>query len=390
MASIQAFNQGYDLSRRSQVSRAARELIRYVHSHGLENEGRLPPQNELAREIGFSNDTLNEAMRTLVAGGVLTRKRRVGTVVADADRPLKGLWRVAIATLPEVNSEPYYMQLLHQVQMYLGSAGCVTSSHMRTEPFSGLRPQMRDFEGLGEQIARGEVDGVLIFGHHDPGELSGKDLKGIPVCHVGAWDEAPCGVVIDTGHMAREALKLLAGQGCKRIAYVGPLPSPYLLQDRGWDEYRQAMLGLGKTQKALRRYQTTSRPHDGLHLAEKLLVLPPKQRPDGLVVCNDWVAMGLTAGLAATRDYRPAIAVQTNKQAPLAFASPVIHFEVDVEEMAASSVKMLVQMMRNPLLPPRREWVLSQLSMEEPSLMVSVPSTLETKPERSPLIEELV
>jgi DNA-binding LacI/PurR family transcriptional regulator len=94
----------------------------------------------------------------------------------------------------------------------------------------------------------------------------------------------------------------------------------------------------------------------GRNVARKLLEWPAAKRPDGLVVVDDRIAMGLAATLVQT-DYRPRMVVQTNLQAPLAFALPVVHFEVDADELATRSVNLLLSCLRNPSLWPRREWV---------------------------------
>jgi GntR family transcriptional regulator len=50
---------------------------------------RLPTSRDLARDLGIAVGTVQRAYRELGAAGVVTSRRRVGTVVADAvpDRP---------------------------------------------------------------------------------------------------------------------------------------------------------------------------------------------------------------------------------------------------------------------------------------------------------------
>ena len=70
--------------------------------------------------------------------------------------------------------------------------------------------------------------------------------------------------------------------------------------------------------------------------------------------------MGLAATVAQT-SYRPRLVVQTNLQAPLAFALPVLHFEVDAEELASRAAAMLLAHLRDPGRPLTREWLLPRI-----------------------------
>jgi DNA-binding LacI/PurR family transcriptional regulator len=99
-------------------------------------------------------------------------------------------------------------------------------------------------------------------------------------------------------------------------------------------------------------------PVGGWRVAEQLLDMPEEKRPDGLIVIDDRIATGLTAALAtADGDYRPEMVVQTNRQSPLAFALPVVHFEVDVDELARRAVRNLMQRLLNPKLPFKVDWI---------------------------------
>ena len=83
------------------------------------------------------------------------------------------------------------------------------------------------------------------------------------------------------------------------------------------------------------------------------------------------MATGLTAVLAPnSANYCPQIVVQTNLQAPLAFALPVIHYEVNVEDLARRGASMLIARLRNPQTKPRREWLYPELHTDTPVHMI--------------------
>lgn len=60
---------------------------------GLHPGDRLPASRDLARDLGIAVGTVQRAYRELEAGGVVTSRRRVGTVIAEPpadDRPGAG------------------------------------------------------------------------------------------------------------------------------------------------------------------------------------------------------------------------------------------------------------------------------------------------------------
>lgn len=72
----------------------ARGLQRAVQSGALPPGTALPPEPELARRLGVSRQTVHQALSQLARRGVLTRRRGVGTFVAEPfiEQPLGGLY----------------------------------------------------------------------------------------------------------------------------------------------------------------------------------------------------------------------------------------------------------------------------------------------------------
>lgn len=63
------------------LSRLARdELLRAIRE-GTFSDGRLPPEDELAQLLGVSRTTLRAALQSLAADGIISRRRRHGTVI---------------------------------------------------------------------------------------------------------------------------------------------------------------------------------------------------------------------------------------------------------------------------------------------------------------------
>ena len=61
----------------------------YIEENNFEPGAMLPPENELCERLGVSRGTLREAMRALVEEGLIQRKQGIGTVVCNAQRPIK-------------------------------------------------------------------------------------------------------------------------------------------------------------------------------------------------------------------------------------------------------------------------------------------------------------
>lgn len=64
-----------------QFDRAREALLSLIAKGGYRPGDQLPPEPELARQLGVSRATLRELLRTLEVQGVLTRRRGVGTFV---------------------------------------------------------------------------------------------------------------------------------------------------------------------------------------------------------------------------------------------------------------------------------------------------------------------
>jgi GntR family transcriptional regulator len=67
---------------RSLSGRVRDELLRAIRSDAFP-AGRLPPESELAAQLGVSRTTIRAALQSLADDGIVSRRRRHGTVVND-------------------------------------------------------------------------------------------------------------------------------------------------------------------------------------------------------------------------------------------------------------------------------------------------------------------
>ena len=172
--------------------------------------------------------------------------------------------------------------------------------------------------------------------------------------------------MIEQSEMVRSAVRLLVARGCGRLAVVSH-GSPFPGFSRFWEGF---VCGLNEHGLVPDEAQNITGSGiqgiaGGQQAAERILALPTALRPDGIIVVDDWLAMGLAATLRQTLNYRPRLAVQTNLQIPLAFALPVLRFDVDIHELARKGVELFFDLLRNPQQPAKALWVYPRLASEE-------------------------
>ena len=339
----------------SRVADAYKDLIRYIHRHRLGEGGRLPTQEELRGELGYSHHSLSAAMGLLADGGVVSRKPRVGTIVQDPEATVRGVWTVGLITQPrEVMEVPFFAFLVHLLQSELIRLGCRV--HMYPNADDSPSDRLQDFPGLLEEVEANRVDGVMATVLLRPGEVHRLAETGVVLVQVGPSGACANGVCIDRRSMCRRAAESLIAEGCRRLAVVTNFGPPS--EDDGfWRGFREALGECEEYEGDGEALYEGNGPEAGAEVAQQLLGRPAVERPDGLIIGDDRIAMGLTAELSRTEDYRPRIAVQANRQVPLAFALPVRRYCVDIEAMARLGAEKMLRQLRNPAAPDAVTWV---------------------------------
>ena len=121
----------------------------------------------------------------------------------------------------------------------------------------------------------------------------------------------------------------------------------------------------------------------GRRAADDLLARPEPDRPDALIISDDHIALGLAQVLSLESDYAPSMAVLTHQAAPLIFALPVLHFDLEDVRLASVAVTILLERLRYPDLPDRVEWIAPRLVDEQASSQAGhVVETTESSPLR--------
>lgn len=352
----------FHLHGRPQTGNVLRQIVRYIHELDLKKGSILPSQEKLAQIFKSNHNTINAAMKALTTSRVLTRKPGLGTVLLDPKCRVRGLWRVALALVPPVRSEIYYAQLLLLLQAQLYQEKIALYTYNLEHKDDDSADSLSHFVDLENDLKSGQIDLVLTMSSLPKSEWNYWSDRGIPFVHAGAWEDAPCGVIIDQGRMVREAVSHLVRRGCVRPAVVSQ-GGPVAGHERYWRGFVAAaeefFLPCGQEQQLHAGFGAVG----GFMLGKRLLEMPSDRRPDGLIVTNDLIAAGLTAMLVRQAEYRPLISVQTNRQASLAFAMPIIPFELDVNDLAQRATDLVLQRLFRPTSSPIRDWVHPILSL---------------------------
>ncbi len=334
------------------MTAACKRLARYIHARGLTAGDTLPPQEELCRELGFCHNTLSPAMRLLVDMGLITRRTNHGTEIRSLE-PLACLpWTVGVVGLASEgpDSNVFYADLLHRILSTLARTQCLCRTYFRLPRDLSHWPEncLADYPHLDQDIREERIDGIVALTNLSIEEQTVLlDRHNLPVCHVGSWESMPSAVLLDASEMVRHAYGLIRKTGCRRLLLVDTLGS--LTDSCPTAVLRQtAAVDGGPVCETI----TITATHDiGREIAAHLLSRPPDRRPAGVIVTDDYVAMGMVAAFAEAGGYHPLTAVLTSPQIPLHFALPVYRYELDVDVLVAEACAMLLRRLLNPGAP---------------------------------------
>lgn len=121
---------------RSVPSRAYEQILCYITEKNMIGD-KLPPEMDLAKDLGVSRTALREALQRLELEGYISRRRRVGTIVLARRLDLD-------AGLEKLNS---ITQIIESAGMKPGTA----FRKWRREPANSLIAQMLDID-VGDEI----------------------------------------------------------------------------------------------------------------------------------------------------------------------------------------------------------------------------------------------
>jgi DNA-binding LacI/PurR family transcriptional regulator len=330
---------------------------------------KLPTTRELSGLLDIDLRTLTSVLNDLEAENVIIRRDRSGLYVSPRIHR-KTIAVVFNAHLMGADSSPFWGMLLSR----FAEEAAVRAQHADQDlEFYITSPQSEPHADLPEHVKKavrmGAIDGVVAISlSRESADWLGE--QGVPcVAYAGG---AKWTVVTDSEQIIFTGLRLLADQGCRRIAYWG-LARPGDENSKWYADLCRTLeaayrrLGLEPPETVIgpaRELWATTLPADTEHAlryrgyaaARALFEDPDRPHPDGLFIDDDMMASQVLLGLTQI-GVRPGIDVKivasANRNSPILFGHEghLTRLELDPAEIAGSLMRLLECAMDDPDTP---------------------------------------
>ncbi|WP_137845508.1 LacI family DNA-binding transcriptional regulator [Microbacterium sp. 2FI] len=252
---------------------------------------------DVALRAGVSISTVSNALNRpyLVSDMLVERVRaaadQLGYVPLQAAQQLRA-GRSGLLGMTVINiANPFFAEMVAGAEDAASAAGVRVLVGNSSDDAAKERDHLELFE-------RVHVEGALVSPFGDTGPwLDRLRRRGIPVVLVDSVDDAGAlpSVSFDDVAGGRLAAEHLLETGRRTLAFVGAREEVRQVRDR-LAGAQTAVAGVaGATLETIWTERTTSQI--GLAFGEQLAARHPDDRPDGLVVSNDHLAIGLVHGL---------------------------------------------------------------------------------------------
>jgi DNA-binding LacI/PurR family transcriptional regulator len=241
---------------------------------------RLPGERELAHQLGIPRSALRGLLDMLEGEGLVRRQQGSGTYAVDTEAKRLRAVVLLIDEELKLGEDPFFSLLVEYLQGSIQAKGaqCLIKRVGQNWQFQH------------------EYDGAITLGQVGK-RLLAQVKKGVPPV-VGLLVEAkiPAGAPASVFQLAdreagAEAVRYLLTAGCTRIFFLGK-------RDRAASRERLAGVeeALRETGVPLQFFNCSLNYTAGLKLGQSL-PLPADAAPPGIIAANDWLAVGLRAGL---------------------------------------------------------------------------------------------
>lgn len=332
-------------SKTSQVSATLRRMARDAGP-----DGKLPTHSALLRQFGVSGATLNAALDELETQRVIYRRHGVGIFAA----PRLQKATVALACNPGflkgASHSPFWDLLLREAQEHAEADDISCEIH-----FCKLRgtDELPFSESLSHALAMGHVQGMLSVGMN---RAVGRWLSERHIPHVAFGGPGTFSVGLDIGAIIEESVQVLVRRGCRRIALLSPVQPFRRLPIRddvcsvNSEVFRMALArhGLSFDARLVKEGDELLREgggqtnllfrEQGYLFAKRIFDTVNREVPDGLVITDDMMALGVLAALRECQlevgeDVQ--IASHTNRGTAVfgAMEASIVRLEIDPAEI---------------------------------------------------------
>lgn len=264
-------------------------------------EGRLPPELQLARHYKASRSTIRESLSLLSHHNLIKRKQKRGTraVVPPAHQTRRVLLALYDVQGVRTGDDYYYRHLLKGIREELG------------KDFDLELAFKDDLVNLAKRPAWSNIAGVIFpFAHSRESTLLQRLAEAdLPVIAVNAPPPMAAidSVCYDNLSAGILATRHLADEGCRRIAFVG-LPEYRLSAYERFKGYRSVVIQRDlDADPALHIVVDDYGEKQGYEAGRQILRMA--RRPDGICAVSDFLLVGLMralleAGMRIPQDIR--------------------------------------------------------------------------------------
>jgi DNA-binding LacI/PurR family transcriptional regulator len=260
---------------------------------------RLPTVKELCRQLNVAVATLDAALESLEATGVITRQRGSGIFVGPGvvHKTIGVIFSVDIF---EAGTSPVFREILRQCQHRAETHHERFSFYIDIEEEGGrggagqIWPAHQD---LMRDLAGERLNGLLLLWPESQRQDAEMRGHGIPVVSLECNAlQKKGGVRLDYAELQRQATQALLDQGCRRIGFIqalSDLPPALDLLEKGGATCRPEWVW--RPGKPLAQLNSTNE-EIGFQAVRQML-RASAEGPDGLVIMDDMFTRGALAAL---------------------------------------------------------------------------------------------
>jgi len=299
-------------------------LINYIREEKLSVGDKLPSQIELREQFKVGSKTIQRALQTLAADGIVSLHKNRGVYLLRTDAGGYRGRRIGLVCMRLPNCVPANM-LLQCLQMELHDRGADCINFLRNQAPMTERDSLDLFPGLERAIVCHTVDGLISTVPLDDAAVTLCKQYHMPFCYHG--DRRYYENCTLRKNCLPDALQKLNEAGCQRPAVLFTSIRQKTMHEE------EAFILLRKTSRktsfSLDLDDNFPRGQDFfLAKAERVTKeyrsLPEKERPDGLYIPDDFLAAAFVMYLLLNKCPLPKLIVQRWKQIPVAFPCPLV------------------------------------------------------------------
>lgn len=297
---------------------------------------RLPGERELASHLAISRSSLRMLLTDLEAEGLVRRQQGSGTYAVD----LHAIWLGTVVLLIDeelkLGDDPFFSQLVECLQ-----------SHLQAE---GIRCRIERVNNGWE--FHDLKDGVITIGEAGKAVLAQLPDNAPPIVGLLLDTKLPTTAPVSLFQLADHAAGIEVAQRlldlqCRRVLFVGRRDIAATSE-----RLRGAEEAVADVRAQLQFISCPLNYTAGLRLGREL-ELRDSDGPVGIIASNDWLALGLRAGLSSRQIDHPHIV--SFDGLPIT-ADPLLHIEslmVPLDTIAVDAIAELRRLYLPPTFPGR-------------------------------------